>query len=448
VTSAPEIHYAKSGDVHIAYQVLGTGPPDLLAFSTATMPIDSMDDEPSLARFNNRLASFSRLIRFDRRGIGMSDPVVPSGPTTLEQWVHDALAVMDAVGCRRAAVFAPRDTSLQGVMMAAAHPDRVAGLVVVNGSARVSRAEDYPVGIPQRLLDHFLDVNMEPDAVDRGFDLLALVAPSVVRDVDFRAWWVRAGYRGASPAMARAIQRIFLQADVRPVLPLVRTPTLVLHRRDDQFWRADHGRYLAEHIPDARYVELEGADDLYWVGDTETMLDEIEEFVTGVRPGGRSRRRLATVLFTDIVGSTRQLAEAGDRSWKNILHRHDTALRRQLARFEGHEVKTTGDGMVATFDGPARAVACACAIDDAAVQVGLEIRAGLHTGEIELYGDDITGLAVNIAARVAALAQPREVLVSRTLVDLVVGSDIRFAGRGAHALKGVPGEWQLFSVER
>jgi class 3 adenylate cyclase len=448
VTSAPEIHYAKSGDVHIAYQVLGTGPPDLLAFSSATMPIDSMDDEPSLARFNNRLASFSRLIRFDRRGVGMSDPVVPTDPTTLEQWVHDALAVMDAVGSRRAAVFAPRDSSLQAVMMAAAYPERVASLMMVNGSARVSRAEDYPIGVPQRLLDHFLDVNMEPDSVERGFDLLALVAPSVARDEDFRAWWVRAGYRGASPAMARAIHRLFLKADVRPVLPLVRAPTLVFHRRDNQLWRVGHGRYLAEHLPHAKYIELEGADDLYWVGDTETMLDEIEEFVTGVRPGGRFDRKLATVLFTDIVGSTQHLAEVGDKSWKDMLGRHDTAVRRQLARFEGREVKTTGDGIVATFDGPARAVACACAIDDAALQVGVEIRAGLHTGEIELYGDDITGLAVNIAARVAALAGPREVLVSRTLVDLVVGSDISFAGRGTRVLKGVPGEWQLFSVER
>ncbi|HEY3095274.1 MAG TPA: adenylate/guanylate cyclase domain-containing protein [Acidimicrobiia bacterium] len=448
MTDRGEIRFAKSGDVHIAYQVLGTGPPDLMAFSSAVMPIDSMDEEPLLARFNSRLASFSRLIRFDRRGVGMSDPVVPTGPTTLEQWVHDAVAVMDAVGSRRAAVFAPRDTSLQAVMMAAAHPDRVASLVMVNGSARVSRAEDYPIGVPQRILDRFLDINMEPDAVDRGFDFLALVAPSVAHNKDFRAWWVRAGYRGASPAMARAIQALYFKADVRPVLPLVRVPTLVFHRRDNELWRVDHGRFLAAHIPNAKYVELEGADDLYWVGDTETMLDEIEEFVTGIRPGGRSDRKLATVLFTDIVGSTRHLAEVGDRRWKDLLERLDTAVRRQLARFEGREVKTTGDGMVATFDGPARAVACACAIGDAAVQVGLEVRAGLHTGEIELYGDDITGLAVNIAARVAALAGPGQVLVSRTLVDLVVGSDITFAGRGAHALKGVPGKWDLFSVER
>jgi class 3 adenylate cyclase len=445
---APEIHYAKSGDVHIAYQVLGAGPLDLLAFSPEMLPIDSMDEEPLLARFNNRLASFSRLIRFDRRGIGMSDPVVPTEPTTLEQWVHDAIAVMDAVGSRRASVFAPRTTSLEAVMMAAAHPDRLASLLIVNGSARLARAEDYPIGIPQRILDRFLDINMEPDAVDRGLDLLAVAAPSVAHDEDFRAWWVRAGYRGASPATARAIEALYFRADVRPVLPLIGVPTLVLHRRDNQLRRVDHGRYLAEHIPNAKYVELEGADDLYWVGDTETMLDEIEEFVTGVRPAARSDRKLATVLFTDIVGSTQHLAEVGDRRWKDLLERHDTAVRHQLARFQGNEVKTTGDGIVATFDGPARAVACACAIGDAAAQLGLEVRAGLHTGEIDLYGNDITGLAVNIAARVAALAGPRQVLVSRTLVDLVVRSDITFADRGAHALKGVPGEWQLFSVER
>jgi class 3 adenylate cyclase len=442
-----EIHYAMSGGVHIAYQVLGTGSPDLLAFSSAPLlSIDSMDDEPLLARFHDRLASFSRVIRFDRQGVGLSDRV-PTGPTTLEQWVQDALAVMDAVGSRQAAVLAARDSSLEGVLMAATYPERVTSLVVVNGTARLARGDDYEVGIPKPILDKFLELNMEPDAVERGYDYLAAAAPTMAGDKAFRDWWVRAGYRGGSPAMARAIQAVYFRADVRPVLPLVRVPTLVLHRRDNRAFRVGHGRYLAEHILKAKYVELEGADDLYWVGETESMLDEIEEFVTGIRHGPRSDRALATVLFTDIVGSTRRIAEVGDRRWKELLGGHDTAVRRELARFRGRQVTSAGDGTVATFDGPARAVTCACAIREAAAQLGLEVRAGLHTGEIELYGDDIAGLAVHIAARVAALARPGQVLVSRTLVDLVIGSGIKFSDRGAHVLRGVPGKWRLSSVE-
>ncbi|MEY2404034.1 MAG: hypothetical protein QOD38_1585 [Acidimicrobiaceae bacterium] len=447
VVDGSEIRFARNGDVHVAFQVLGGDAPDLLVLSSGMLPIDSMDDEPSLARFFRRLTSFSRVIRFDHQGVGMSDPVTPTGATTLEQWEQDALAVMDAAGSERAGILAPRDSSLEAILLAATYPERVSCLIIVNGTARVARADDYPFGIPPWVLDRFLEVNMEPDAVDQGLDFLGAAAPTLASDDAFRAWWIKAGYRGASPAMARAIDAMVVRADVRSVLPLVRVPTLVLHRRDNGIFHVGHGRYLAEHIPNATYVELDGSDDLYWVGDTDIMLDEIEEFLTGVRGGPGSDRVLATVVFTDIVGSTARITELGGQRWGDLLDRHDTAIRRQLARFRGREIKTTGDGILATFDGPARAVTCACAIRDAATQLGLDVRVGVHAGEIEMRGADIGGMAVHIAARVEALAKPAEVLVSRTVVDLVVGSGIHFADRGQHVLKGVPGRWRLFSAE-
>lgn len=442
---APDTHYADAGGVHIAYQVLGSGDLDLLTFSSGLIPMDSIDDEPSFARFHRRLASFGRLIRFDIRGVGMSDPISPAAPPTLEQWAQDALAVLDAVGSEQAAVFAPRDASLPAVLLAATHPDRVASLVLVNGMARYARADDYPEGWPQAVLDRFLD-DILAEVPGPDFDGLTLFAPSKATDSGFGSWWVRAGNRGASPAVARAVQTTTLSADVRDLLHAVRVPTLVLHRRDDRPVPIGLGRYLAEHIPDARFVELEGADDLYWVGDTGDLLDEIEEFVTGVRRGIGSDRVLATIVFTDIVSSTQQAAALGDSGWHDLLDRHDAALRRQLARFGGREVKSTGDGLLALFDGPARAVVAACAMRDAAAQLGIQIRVGVHTGEIERRGDDVAGMAVHIAARVEATAGDGEVLVSRTVVDLVVGSGIEFSDAGEHDLKGVPGRWQLFTV--
>jgi class 3 adenylate cyclase len=444
---APEILYARNGSVHVAYQTLGSSVDrDLLVFSSAVLPIDSMDDEPGLARFHRRLARFARVIRFDARGVGMSDPMDPASPTTLDQWVDDAVSVLDACGSTRAGVLAPRDSALQGILLAASFPDRVSALVVVNGMARFARAEDYPAGVPQRVLDRFVEINMEPDAVDQGMDYLAQAAPSVAADAAFRGWWVKAGHRGASPAAARIIQRVYLQADVRPVLPFVRVPTLIVHRRDNDVVRVGHGRFLAEHIPDARYVELDGADDLYWVGDTETMLAEIEEFLTGERRMDDPDVVVATVLFTDIVASTRHMADIGERAWSTVLDRHDALIRRQLVRFGGTEVKTTGDGLLATFTAPAQAVRCAQAIRDAASQLGLQVRIGVHTGQVQARGVDIAGMAVHIAARVQAAARPGEVLVTRTVVDIVVGSGIEFETRGQRVLKGVPGRWQLFSV--
>ena len=444
---SPEIRFARDGSRHIAFQVFGSGSLDLLVFSSAVVPIESMDEEPSLARFHRRLASFSRVIRFDARGIGLSDPYVPAGTDGLDERVCDSVSVLDAVGSERAAVLAPGDSSPQGLLIAATHPERVSSLVFINGTARMARAEDYPVGIPQRILERFLEVNMEPDALERGYDHLAGVAPSVAGDESFRSWWVKAGYRGASPGAWRAIQGASLWADMRPILPLVRAPALVLHRRDNQVVRVGHGRYLAEHLAEARYVELPGADDLYWVGETGEMLDEIEEFLTGSRAGPEADFVVATVLFTDIVESTSRLAALGERAWSDLHDRHDEAVRRELRRFGGREVATTGDGILATFDNPTRALACGRAIRDAAVRLGLALRVGLHTGQVQVRGADVAGLAVHIAARVQARAGADQILVTRTLADIVVGSGFAFTPAGKHTLKGVPGRWELFALE-
>ena len=353
--TVPMTRYAQTEDgLHVAFQAVGDGPLGLLWFSGGLIPIDIMDEEPRLARFQRRLASFSRLVRFDPRGAGMSDPMSPSTPPTLEQWAHDAHAVMDAVGSERAAVFASAPTALEAVVFATTYPDRVAALVVVNCMARMLWAPDFPLGVSRDFIETFRQVNTEPDAVERGFDILPVVAPSAAHDPSFRSWWVRAGNRAASPAMARAIMQVRQDADVRPVLSLIQSPTLVLHRRDNPFIVVGHGRYLAEHIPGATYVELTGADNLPWIGDTTVMLDEIEEFLTGVRHQAEPDRVLATVLFSDIVDSTAQASMMGDRAWHDRLDAHDAMVRRQLDRFRGREIKATGDGFRATFDGPAR----------------------------------------------------------------------------------------------
>ena len=432
----------------IAYQVLGEGPLDLLLYTGAIIPIDCMDEEPSLARFQRRLSSFGRLIRFDQRGVGLSDRGSPQQPPTHEQWVEDAIAVLDAAGSERAAVVAPYLSSAEGIALATKYPDRVTSLVVVNGAARLRPAPDYPCGPDQALLDALWPA-LEPEATEQGEDLLAMIAPSVADDPAFRAWFDRAGNLGATPAMARAHWVAVFRADVRSLLAQVRVPTLIMHRSDLAaiFLDVEHGRYLAAHIPGATYVELPGVDALYWVGDTLQMLDEIEEFVTGVRGGSGAERTLATVLFTDIVGSTDRAASLGDGPWRDLLDRHDQRVRTQIGRFRGREVKTVGDGFVATFDSPGRAIGCALAIRDALKPLDLEVRAGVHTGEIEVRGDDVAGLAVHIGARVSALAGAGEVLVSGSVPPLVAGSGTQFADRGEHQLKGVPGTWRIFAVE-
>jgi class 3 adenylate cyclase len=373
--------------------------------------------------------------------------MVPSNPPTLEQLSEDALAVMDAVDVQNAACFADGPCG-EAILLTATHPERISRHVVFNASPRVIAASDYPYGIPEQVVDQFIDGVVKTDAVARGVDDLGLLNPSVADDPGFRSWWVRAGRRGASPSVAQAILRVKWKSDVREVLPLIQVPTLVLHRRDYWVLNPEHGRYIAEHIPGAIYRELPGADSLYWVGDTEQMLEEIEEFLTGIRHAPESDRVLATVLFSDIVDSTAHAIAMGDRAWGDRLDLHDAMVRRQLERFRGREVKTTGDGFLAVFEGPARAIQCGLAIRDGARQLGIDVRVGLHTGEVELRGADIGGITVNIGARVAALAGAGEVLVSRTMTDLVAGSGMDFEDRGEHELKGVPGSWKLFAVRQ
>ena len=443
----PRTRYASCGEVDIAYQVFGDGPTDLLVLPGPLIPIDTVDAEPSMYRFHRRLASFSRVIRFDQRGIGLSSRVSLDmiGPKT---WAQDAIAVMNAAGCERAAIFAPGFTSLAGLVLAADHPERVSNLVIFNGAARTLRAPDYPIGAEVIDTDPFTTVGILPDAVEQGFDILSIIAPSVAVDEAFRTWWDHAGNRAASPSMARAFIRKIRVGDVRDTLERVTVPTLILHRDNPDFSPIGHGHYLAEHIAGSRFVELAGEDALYWVGDTGLMLDEIEEFITGVRGGSDSERVLTTIVFTDIVSSTERAALLGDDRWRDLLDNHDTIVRHELKRFAGREVNTAGDGFVATFTSPSAALACADEVVDAVRALGIEVRVGIHAGEVEVRGDDVAGMAVHIGARVAAQAGPGEVLVSSTVRDIVTGSRHRFADRGEHALKGVPGHWQLCALVR
>jgi class 3 adenylate cyclase len=451
VAQVPRTRYATSSEVDIAYQVLGDGPTDLLVLPGPSIPIDTIDDEPSMYRFHRRLASFSRVIRLDQRGVGSSSRAPSLDVIGPKFWAKDAISVMDAIGSERATIFAPGFASMTGLILAADYPERVSNLVIVNGAARTLRAPDYPMGFEIVDDDPYTTVAMEPDAVDQGFDLLGFIAPSMVDDDAFRAWWDMAGNRAASPSMARAIVLTVRHTDVRDTLARITAPTLVLHRENSEFCPIANGRYIAEHTAGAHFVELHGEDALYWVGDTAPMLDEIEEFVTGVRGGFGAERVLTTIMFTDIVGSTERAALLGDGRWRDLLDNHDTIVRHEIDRFGGREVNTAGDGFVATFISPSAAIACADAIVEAVRVLGIEVRVGIHAGEVEVRGalkEDVAGMAVHIGARVAALAGPSEVLVSSTVRDIVTGSRHRFADRGEHDLKGVPGHWQLCALVR
>jgi class 3 adenylate cyclase/voltage-gated potassium channel Kch len=444
--AAARIEYADVGGVSIAYQTLGDGPLDLLVVPGISVPIDAIDEDPSFARFHGRLASFSRLIRFDVRGVGSSDPVSLSSPPTFDDWAEDALGVLDATGSQQATVFAAYGSIATAILLARAHPERVRSFVFFHGIPRSLRAPDYPAGIPERLLDEVREITLRPDAVEAGFDALAMLAPSVADDADFRAWHDRAGNRAQSPATARALSYVLNHVDVRSLLPEIAIPTLIMHRRDSQWTRVGHSRYLAEHISGATYVELPGADDLYWVGDIDAILDEIEEFMTGSRHGPEGDVTLAAVLFTDIVASTEQAARMGHRKWTSVIDAHDAKVRAILTRYRGREIKTTGDGFLATFDATSRAVRAATEITSQAAAIGLAVRAGIHTGEIEVRPTDVIGLTVSIAKRICDLAQPGEVLISETVRGQLVGSDIVVADRGTHDLKGVPEQWHLFAI--
>ena len=446
-SGAPRTRYASRGDLDIAYQVLGDGPIDVVVMPGPFIPIDSIDAEPSMYRFHRRLASFCRLIRFDHRGMGMSSRI-GSDNVTPACWAEDVVAVMDAVGSEHATVFATGFSAMSALFLAGDRPERVSHLVIVNGAARAMWAPDYEIGSRAHAASRFTTVAVEPDAIERGFDVLAHLAPSVADDVAFRTWWDAAGNRAASPSMARRSSQALVDADVRDKLPHITAPTLVMHRRDTAFVPVAHGRYLAEHITDARYVELPGADSLYWVGDSTPIVDEIEEFITGSRGGAESERVLTTIVFTDIVGSTQRAAALGDDRWHALLDNHDSLIRRELERFRGIEVNTVGDGFVAMFPSPTAAILCSSAIVDAVGQLGIEVRVGIHAGEVEVRGDDIAGMAVHIGARVSGLAGASEVLVSSTVREIVTGSRQAFDDRGEHDLKGVPGRWRVYALVR
>jgi class 3 adenylate cyclase len=442
----PETRYAKTAEgVHLAYQVVGEGPLDLLFIPVGgSSNVELEWEAPLLARFLGRLASFSRLIRFDMRGCGLSDSVNPKEWPTLEQRVGDMLAVLHAVGSQRPALLGGIQGGQMMMFFAATYPERTSALVLAGTFARFAWAPDYPWGITaQEQEDRVLRAEQ---GWEERVGLLRLTAPSVAEDRAFASWWNRLFRQSAGPGVHVANTRLTFETDLRPLLPTIQAPTLVLCRSGDQQAGPDHARYLAEHIPGAKLVELPGADNLMYVGDTEPLLAEVEVFLTGTRHAPETDRVLATVLFTDIVASTEQASRLGDRQWRALLDEHNSLARRILEKFSGRLVKTTGDGLLATFDGPARAIRCGCAVREEVKQLGLEIRVGLHTGEVELGRDDIGGVAVHIAARVVALAGPGEVLVSRTVTDLVAGSGIEFQDRGEHELKGVPGMWRLYAV--
>lgn len=440
--AAPQTKYASSGGTHIAYQVSGSGPFDIVMVPGWISHLELQWEEESYRRFMERLGSFARLIRFDKRSMGLSDRVGDTMPP-LEDRMDDVRAVMDAAGSERAALIGISEGGALAVMFAASYPERVTALVLAGASGRLAHGPDYPHGATREAQDKLIQM------VEEGWGTgvtLRLFHPSGVNDPQIREWWARFERMAASPGATISAAEMAMGLDVRSLLPVLRVPTLVIHRGGDRMVRAGHGRYLAEHIPGARYAESPGAEHWPWLSDAESDLGEIEEFLTGARRHYEPDRVLATVLFTDIVGSTEQAAKLGDHRWRAVLDNHDRLVRRELNRFRGREVKTTGDGFLATFDGPARGIRCAAAIRDGMAPMGLEVRSGLHTGEVELRDDDVGGMAVHIGARVVAAAGPGEVLVSSTVKDLVVGAGIGFADRGEHELKGVPGEWRLFTV--
>jgi class 3 adenylate cyclase len=442
--SSPPTRYARSGDASIAYQVVGEGPIDLVLVLGFATHLDLQWEMPPFARFFERISSFSRLIVFDKRGTGLSDPVAEA--PTLEQRSDDVRAVMDAAGSEHAILFGISEGGPMSILFAATHPERVTSLVLHGAMGRTTWAPDYPWAVPADALRESAAEFIAPYWGEETDAMLELFAPSLAGDPSAVEFTAKMERYAASPGMVQQIFEMFLDIDVRDVLPTIHVPTLVLHRRGDRVVNRRAGQELATRIPGAKYVELPGIDHLPWAGDAEDVLGEIEEFLTGARSTPEPDRVLATVMFTDIVGSTERAAQLGDSRWRELLSAHRTAVRRELTRFRGHEVKTLGDGYLATFDGPARAIRCGKAIAETARSSGLEVRIGLHSGEVEMMDGDVGGIAVHIAARVGALAGAGEVLVSSTVRDLVAGSGIGFDDRGTRRLKGIPDEWRLFAA--
>ena len=438
----PETMYAKSGGVHIAYQVFGEGEIDLVLVPGFTTHIELSWEHEPWARLLEGLGSFARVMTFDRRGSGLSDPVADA--PTLETRMQDLRAVMDAAGSERAALVGLSEGVPMCILFAATYPQRVTALVCSGGMARSTYAEDYPWGTPAEALTESVVELITPHWGDGS--MVDVSAPDQADDEESRSFYGRLERSTASPGMMIALGQMFLDLDVRDVVPSVHAPALILHRTRDRLVNVRHGRWLAEHLPNARMVEFEGEDHGFWFQGKEEWLGALQEFLTGARAVPETDRVLATVLFTDIVDSTRMAADLGDQRWRELLERHQRAVREDLDHFNGREVKSTGDGFLATFDGPARAIRCASAILRSSETSGLRVRAGLHTGECEMMGDDIGGIAVHIAARVSAQAEPQELLVSRTVKDLVAGSGLQFTDRGVHTLKGVPDTWQLYAV--
>lgn len=437
----PETRYARSGDVSIAYQVFGDGPMDLLLAPGFVSHCEVLWENPDVARTFERLGSFARVILFDKREQGLSDRL--GRPPTIEEMVDDIQAVLDAIGCERCAVLGISEGGAMALLFAATHPARCTHLALWNSYARVTRAPDYPEGVDPESLDLLGRVIQEAWG---GPVAMSVFAPSRKGDRQAEEFWAHLLRAGTSPRSAAALMSLYQELDVRAILPVISAPTLVMARAGDRAVPAALGRYIADHVPNSRYAEFPGADHILWTQDSDAVLDEIEEFLTGTRSARPAERVLATVMFTDIVDSTAHAARLGDRRWRELLDRHDEIVGSRVERSRGRVIKSTGDGVLATFDGPARAIDCASALAGELPDLGFEIRAGVHSGECELRGEDVGGMAVHIGARIAARAEPGEVLASSTVKDLVVGSGIEFSERGRAELKGVPGEWRLFAV--
>lgn len=436
----PRTQYARSLDgINIAYQVLGDGPVDLIFLSGCFSHVDGRWELPQFARFLNELATFSRVLIFDKRGTGASDPVANIERVTIEDWVEDACTVMDAAGSKRAALYGTLEGGALATVLAATHPDRVSKLILANSGAKMIAAPDYPWGFPPAIEQQLLADIRKSWGAEEGIHagLLGYTDP------DVRAWFARYQRLCASPATAEAIWRVILSLDIRSVLPVLHVPTLVIHRAG---CAPENGRFLADHIDGARYLEVEGDQWPVHAEPHEPFIAEVAEFVTGEPAPVASDRFLATVMFNDIVGSTDYASRVGDGEWRSTLSKYRSLVRRELKRFDGQEIDTHGDEFLAVFTKPSHAIQCARAIDLAVEGIGMSVRCGIHTGEVEKTAAGIEGIAVHIGARVISFAAPKEILVSRTVVDLVVGSLIEFDDRGDHDLKGIPGSWRLFAV--
>jgi class 3 adenylate cyclase len=437
----PETSYAWNEGTALAYQIVGSSGPDLLLIPGSVTHLEMLWEEPRVSRFLAKLAGFTRLILMDPRGLGLSDRLTEI--PTLDERVADLLSVLDAAGSERAALFGNADTGPPCIAAAVSHPERVGGLILCGTYAKASRSDDYPWGwTDEQFADFRQFVRDEWGTTER----MENIAPSMVADQAFMRWCATLSRVGASPRAILLLGEMTSSVDVRPLLPEIAVPTLVMHRIGDRINEVDHGRYLAARIPEARWVELPGDDFLLWAGDIDTIADEVEEFLTGRRSGGEATRVVATVMFTDVVGSTERARALGDRAWADLLEAHNARVRDELRRFGGREIDTSGDGFLTWFDSPASAISCARAVLGSVREIRVNLRIGLHTGECDIVGDKLRGIAVHIGARVASNAGAGEILVSQTVKDVVAGSGIEFQERGSHELKGVPGEWRLYSV--